>query len=147
MGFTLRAALACLRLEASVLVAELVPAVARWARGPLSTLFEDSLDDPRVELRLEDVNRTIQLGQAQYDAILLDVDNGPDGLTWRANDCLYHRGGLKRARHVMTLIVSPIMESAVIEVRTASGIEIAIISVERQLRGTRESSSRSARPQ
>jgi spermidine synthase len=101
MGFTLRAALRCLGPEASVVVAEVVPAVASWARGPLSPLFAGSLDDPRVELRLEDVNRTIQSGAAQYDAILLDVDNGPDGLTRRANDRLYDRAGLKRARHAL----------------------------------------------
>ncbi|HJW78364.1 MAG TPA: hypothetical protein VJ526_07370, partial [Beijerinckiaceae bacterium] len=78
MGVTLRAALDRLGPEARVVVAELVPAVAAWARGALSHLFEGSLEDPRVELRLEDVSRAIQSGQAQYDAILLDVDNGPE---------------------------------------------------------------------
>jgi spermidine synthase len=97
MGFTLRGALDGLGPEASVIVAELVPAVADWARGPLSPLFAGSLDDPRVELRLEDVNRTIQSGPAQFDAILLDVDNGAQGLTQRANDRLYDIWGLRRA--------------------------------------------------
>jgi spermidine synthase len=101
MGFTLRAALEGLGRQASVVVAELVPAVAAWARGPLSNLFAGSLDDPRVELRVEDVSRAIQSGPAQYDAILLDVDNGPEGLTRRTNDRLYDIWGLKRARYAL----------------------------------------------
>ena len=101
MGFTLRAALDGLGAEANVVVAELVPAVAAWARGPLAKLFAGSLDDPRVELRLEDVSRSIQSGPAQYDAILLDVDNGPEGLTRRANDRLYDMWGLRRARYAL----------------------------------------------
>ena len=101
MGFTLRAALDGLGSEAGVVVAELVPAVAAWARGPLAKLFAGSLDDPRVELRLEDVSRSIQSGPAQYDAILLDVDNGPEGLTRRANDRLYDMWGLRRARYAL----------------------------------------------
>jgi spermidine synthase len=101
MGFTLRGALDGLGPEASVIVAELVPAVADWARGPLSPLFAGSLDDPRVELRLEDVNRTIQSGPAQFDAILLDVDNGAQGLTQRANDRLYDIWGLRRALYAL----------------------------------------------
>ena len=101
MGFTLRAALDELGPRASVVVAELVPAVAAWARGPLSGLFAGSLDDPRVELRVEDVSRSIQAGPAQYDAILLDVDNGPEGLTQPANDRLYDIWGLRRARYAL----------------------------------------------
>ena len=101
MGFTLRAALGALGPQASVVVAELVPAVAAWARGPLSNLFAGSLDDPRLELRVEDVSRTIQSGPAQFDAILLDVDNGPEGLTRRSNDRLYDVWGLKRARYAL----------------------------------------------
>jgi spermidine synthase len=75
--------------------------VTAWARGPLSELFAGSLDDPRVELRVEDVSRAIQSGPAEYDAILLDVDNGPEGLTRRANDRLYDIWGLKRARFAL----------------------------------------------
>ena len=101
MGFTLRAALGALGPGARVVVAELVPAVADWARGPLSHLFGDSLDDPRVELRLENVGRSIQSGRAQYDAILLDVDNGPQGLALRSNDSLYDVWGLRRARFAL----------------------------------------------
>ncbi|GEP01606.1 hypothetical protein [Methylobacterium haplocladii] len=98
MGFTLGAALDGLGPEASVVVSELVPSVAAWARGPLSHLFAGSLDDPRVAIRVEDVNRSIQAAPAAYDAILLDVDNGPEGATRRANDRLYDAWGLKRAR-------------------------------------------------
>lgn len=98
MGFTLRAALDALGPAAQVVVAELVPGVAQWAQGPLSHLFGDSLADPRVQLRIEDVNRVIQSGPAQYDAILLDVDNGPEGLSREANDALYDMAGLGDAR-------------------------------------------------
>ncbi|MDB5590069.1 hypothetical protein [Enterovirga sp.] len=101
MGFTLKAALDALGPNSKVVVAELVPAVAAWARGPLAHVFGGSLDDPRVELRVEDVNRTIQSGPAQFDAILLDVDNGPEGLTRRTNDRLYDEWGLGRARFAL----------------------------------------------
>jgi spermidine synthase len=101
MGFTLRAALDALGPSAQIVVSELVPAVVAWARGPLAHLFSGSLDDPRVEVRVEDVARSIQSGPAQYDAILLDVDNGPEGLTRRANDHLYGIWGLKRARFAL----------------------------------------------
>lgn len=98
MGFTLRAALGALGPQARVVVAELVPAVVAWARGPLSHVFGDCLDDPRVEIREGDVNRVIQSGPEAWDAILLDVDNGPRGLVSRSNDRLYDSWGLKRAR-------------------------------------------------
>ena len=101
MGFTLRAALDALGPAAQVVVAELVPGVAQWAQGPLSHLFGDSLADPRVQLRIEDVNRVIQSGPAQYDAILLDVDNGPQPLTRWSNNRLYDAWGLRRARFAL----------------------------------------------
>ena len=101
MGFTLGAALEALGPGAWVVVSELIPAVTAWARGPLAHLFEGNLDDPRVELRVEDVNRAIQSGPAQYDAILLDVDNGPEGLTSKSNDRLYDVQGLRRARFAL----------------------------------------------
>ncbi|SFL17320.1 spermidine synthase [Methylorubrum salsuginis] len=98
MGFTLRAALRELGPEAKIVVAELVPAVAAWARGPLAEVFRGCLDDPRVEVREIDVNRLVQAGAEAWDAILLDVDNGPEGLMRRANDRLYDEWGLKRAQ-------------------------------------------------
>lgn len=97
MGFTLRAALDALGPQAEIVVAELMPAVIAWARGPLAHLFAGSLDDPRLDLVEADVNRLIQSGPARFDAILLDVDNGPRGMIRRANDRLYDGWGLKRA--------------------------------------------------
>lgn len=98
MGFTLRAALAELGTDATVTVAELVPSVVAWARGPMADVFGGSLDDPRVSIHQGDVGRLIRSGGAGYDAIMLDVDNGPEGLTRKANDSLYDRAGLKAAR-------------------------------------------------
>ena len=98
MGFTLRAALAVLGSDAEVVVAELVPAVVTWARGPLAPIFGESLADPRVALVVADVAGLIGQARSRYDAILLDVDNGPDGLTHAANDRLYHGKGLDAAR-------------------------------------------------
>lgn len=98
MGFTLRAALAALPPDARVTVAELVPAVVAWARGPMAEIFGTSLTDPRVDLREGDVGELIRARRAAYDAIVLDVDNGPDGLTRAANDGLYDAGGLHAAR-------------------------------------------------
>lgn len=97
MGFTLRAALAVLGPQANVTVVELVPAILAWARGPMAELFGGSLTDPRVELREADVVRTIAAERARYDAILLDVDNGPEGLTRKSNDALYDLNGLRAA--------------------------------------------------
>ncbi|MFG5117924.1 spermidine synthase [Methylorubrum sp. POS3] len=98
MGFTLRAALGHLPLKAAVTVAEIVPAVLAWARGPMAELTGPCLDDPRVAIREADVAAVIAERGNAYDAILLDVDNGPDGLTRVANDRLYDAGGLAAAR-------------------------------------------------
>lgn len=98
MGFTLNAARDALGKDANITVAELVPAVVAWARGPLAELFKGALDDPRVTIHVGDVAPLIASGRAAYDAILLDVDNGPDGLTRAANDALYHHSGLGAAR-------------------------------------------------
>jgi spermidine synthase len=97
MGFTLRAALTVLGPKARVTVAELVPAVVAWARGPLAKLSGDSLADPRVHIHEGDVGDLIRAGKAAYDAILLDVDNGPAGMTRKANDGLYDAKGLRAA--------------------------------------------------
>jgi len=98
MGFTLRAALDALGDDARITVAELVPAVVAWARGPMAGVFGQSLDDPRVTIREADVRQLIGAEKASYDAILLDVDNGPEGLTRKANDDLYGAKGLAAAR-------------------------------------------------
>ena len=97
MGFTLRAALAILGPEARVTVVELVPGIIDWARGPMATLAAGCLDDPRVDLVIGDVTGTIAATAGCYDAILLDVDNGPDGLTRAANDQIYSTAGLASA--------------------------------------------------
>jgi spermidine synthase len=101
MGFTLRAALASLGPDAGVTVAELVPAVIAWAHGPMSDVFGASLADSRVSLREADVGELIRSGASAFDAILLDVDNGPDGLTRKANDALYGLAGLRAARRAL----------------------------------------------
>jgi spermidine synthase len=98
MGFTLRAALGALDASARITVAELVPEIIEWARGPMTDLAAGCLDDPRVTLIMDDVVNVIAAGHGGYDAILLDVDNGPDGLTAAANDRLYNRQGLDAAR-------------------------------------------------
>jgi spermidine synthase len=97
MGFTLRAALTVLDTQARITVAELVPAVVVWARGPMAKLSGDSLNDPRVRLHEGDVGDLIGFARSEYDAILLDVDNGPHGMTRKANDRLYDLKGLRAA--------------------------------------------------
>lgn len=97
MGFTLRAALERLGPKAEVVVAELVPAVVAWARGPMAEVFGDSLTDPRAKIREGDVGAIIAEARDAWDAILLDVDNGPDGLTRASNDGLYTAAGLRIA--------------------------------------------------
>ena len=97
MGFTLRAAQATLGAQARIVVAELVPAVAVWARGPLAEVFGASLNDPRVRIQEADVGELIRQERSAFDAILLDVDNGPAGLTRTANDGLYDAAGLRAA--------------------------------------------------
>lgn len=101
MGFTLRAALAELPADARVTVGELVPSVVAWARGPMADVFDGCLDDTRVTIREGDVGRLIQAATGEYDAILLDVDNGPEGLTRKANDNLYSVVGLRAARRAL----------------------------------------------
>ena len=97
MGFTLRAALDLLGPAASVDVAELVPAVVSWVRGPLSHLSGAALADARVHVHEADVAQVVQAARGAYDAILLDVDNGPEGLTRSSNEALYGSVGLRHA--------------------------------------------------
>ena len=97
MGFTLRAALDLLSRDAVVVVAELLPAVVEWNRGPLGPLANHPLDDPRVTVAPGDVAVTVRTSRAGFDAILLDVDNGPDAFTSQGNARLYDDGGLSAA--------------------------------------------------
>jgi spermidine synthase len=98
MGFTLAAALTVLGPDARVTVAELVPAVIVWARGPLAHIVGASLTDPRVSLHEGDVGEVIAAAPSAFDAIMLDVDNGPQGLSRAENDSLYAPAGLAAAR-------------------------------------------------
>lgn len=102
MGFTLRAALGALGANARATVAEIVPEIIDWARGPMAALTAGCLDDARVNIVIGDVATAIGGGGTQYDAILLDVDNGPEGLTRSANDGLYSAQGLANARAALT---------------------------------------------
>ncbi|EJL26447.1 spermidine synthase [Novosphingobium sp. AP12] len=102
MGFTLRAALRVLGPDAEVTVAEIVPEIIEWARGPMRGHTNGCLDDPRVILVNDDVAMLIGTAREAYDAILLDVDNGPEGLTRRLNDDLYGENGLKAAMDALT---------------------------------------------
>lgn len=97
MGFTLAAALQVLGVQSRVEVAELIPAVVAWNRDPLGPLAGQPLDDPRVTVREGDIARLLTAGSQAYDAILLDVDNGPEGLTRKQNDWLYDTEGLNAA--------------------------------------------------
>lgn len=98
MGFTLRKAQALLRPDARIVVAELVPGIVTWARGPLVPVFKGCLDDERVEVIQDDVGKVIGGAKGAYDAILLDVDNGPEGLSRPGNDRLYSAKGLAAAK-------------------------------------------------
>ena len=98
MGFTLRAALKALGRDARVTVAEIVPEIIDWARGPMIELMAGCLDDRRVDLVIGDVGEVIAAARGSYDAILLDVDNGPDGLSREGNDGLYSLRGLGVAK-------------------------------------------------
>ena len=101
MGFTLRAALAGLPKDAKVTVAELVPEVIAWGRGHLAGLYGACLDDPRVTLVQGDVADLLRDAKPPYDLILMDVDNGPDGLNREANDGLYSVAGLAVMRRAV----------------------------------------------
>ncbi|TAJ70910.1 MAG: hypothetical protein EPO51_15460 [Phenylobacterium sp.] len=94
MGFTLRAALADLPKDGRIVVAELVPEVIAWAGSHLAPLYGDSLSDPRARIVQGDVADRLAEAKPPYDLILMDVDNGPDGLNRDANDSLYSLHGL-----------------------------------------------------
>lgn len=101
MGYTAAAALRHLAPDDRVVVAELVPAVIDWNRGPLGHLAGHPLQDERVTVQEGDVARLLRESREAYDAILLDVDNGPQGLTRKGNIWLYQREGLQAARRAL----------------------------------------------
>jgi spermidine synthase len=102
MGYTLAAALRNLATQGHVVVAELLPALVEWNRGPLAHLAGRPLDDPRVTVHIGDVGDVIQGHKAAFDAILLDVDNGPRGLTRGGNSRLYSQDGLAASFRALT---------------------------------------------
>ena len=97
MGYTTAAALHRLRADGRLVVAELAPAVVRWNRGLLADLAGRPLENDRVTVREVDVAQILKVERQAYDAILMDVDNGPQGLTRKGNDWLYSRAGLDAA--------------------------------------------------
>lgn len=101
MGFTLSAALACLPADAEVVVAELVPGVVAWNCDRLGGCAGNPLRDPRVRVEAEDVGRLIRGASGAFDAILLDVDNGPEALTHPDNGGLYSLEGLHAAYNAL----------------------------------------------
>ena len=98
MGFTLRAALEVVAADAEITVAELYSAVVDWNRGPLAALASAPLDDPRVRVVVGDVLSLLNPSSGPWDAVLLDVDNGPEAFTTPTNRQLYTVAGLRRAR-------------------------------------------------
>lgn len=97
LGFTLRAALRSLPADAKVVVAEIVPAVVVWNRNPEFQLASESLRDPRVEIREQDVAAVLDSSRDEFDAIMLDVDNGANALVTVDNSRLYQNAGIRSA--------------------------------------------------
>ncbi|MCM2973286.1 spermidine synthase [Larsenimonas suaedae] len=102
MGFTLAAALKSLPDHAEVVVAELVPGVVDWNRGPLGSAAGHPINDPRCRILIEDVVTVLEQSPGEFDAIMLDVDNGPEGLTRKDNDRLYNAQGLETIQRALT---------------------------------------------
>jgi|TARA_B110000503_G_C7087723_1_gene388063 spermidine synthase len=94
MGYTLAAALKTVTLNSQVTVAELIPEVVVWNQGPLGNCANNPLQDPRTKVHIGDVRELLNIRQPTFDAILLDVDNGPEGLTQKGNDSIYSLQGL-----------------------------------------------------
>jgi spermidine synthase len=101
MGFTLAAALRAVGPDAEVTVAELIPEVVEWNRGPLGECSGRPLDDPRTQVHLGDVAKLLRRSPGRFDVIALDVDNGPEGLTRDGNDWLYSPAGVAAAEQAL----------------------------------------------
>lgn len=135
MGFTLSAARTAFPNPAAIVVAELVPQVVAWARGPLAEIVGDALDDPRVSIEIADVHDVIVAAHEPYDAILLDVDNGPDGLIHLANERLYCNWGLRAAYAAlhpggMLAVWSAYPDAAFGERLRKAGYQVEVLTVE-----------------
>lgn len=98
LGYTLRATLDLLPADATVVVAELIPAIVDWHRGPLAALADKPIADPRVHVEIKDVIATLRSSPGRFDAILLDIDNGPEAFTESSNAGLYHDRGIATIR-------------------------------------------------
>ena len=101
MGFTLAAALQIVGRESEVTVAELIPEVIDWNRGPLGEISGHPLADPRTRVYLGDVGKLLRQKKASYDVIALDIDNGPEGLTKSSNDWIYSEQGIAAAQDAL----------------------------------------------
>ena len=135
MGFTLGSALDTLPRDAKIIVAELVPKILTWARGPLAHIFGTTLSDPRVSIEMADIHDVIVREAERFDAILLDVDNGPDGLIHLANERLYCNWGLRAAHGALRpggvlAIWSAYRDDAFVERLVAAGFEVDEISID-----------------
>lgn len=135
MGFTLGAALNALPHNARITVAELVPKVVTWARGPLAYIFGTKLADPRVVIEMTDVHDMIVRNAGRFDAILLDVDNGPDGLIHIANERLYCNWGLRAANAALKpggilAIWSAYRDAAFVDRLSAADFDVEEIAIE-----------------
>ena len=150
MGFTLRATLDVLPPDATVVVAELVPAVVEWNRGPLGPLAGHPLKDRRVQVDVGDVAATLRASRQRFDAVLLDVDNGPAAFTASHNTRLYDdarsgrgaRGaqGRRRAGGVVGLGGSTVRTALAPRRLHGPGGARPRTAEERAARGTRSSS-------
>jgi spermidine synthase len=130
LGFTLRETLRHLAADATVLVAELVPAVIAWNRNPAHRLAADVIDDPRVEIVTADVAEVLAASRSRFDCIMLDVDNGASGLTAAGNDGLYGELGLGTARAALRPRGRLAVWSAGADPRFAARLEAAGFDVE-----------------
>ncbi|MDQ3069686.1 MAG: hypothetical protein M3R55_08155 [Acidobacteriota bacterium] len=139
MGFTLRATLDLMPPGATVTVAELIPAVVEWNRGVLGPLAGDPLTDPRVRIELADVGDVLRRRRAAFDAILLDVDNGPESFTSAPNGALYDNAGVAAAHAALkdagTLAVWSAWEDRKFEQRLRHyGFEVKVERVRARLK-------------
>jgi spermidine synthase len=144
MGFTLAATLSKLDPDAEVVVSELVPEVVSWSRGVLGELAKYPLRDPRVTVRAIDVAQLLKRERSRYDAILLDVDNGPEALPQSGNSWLYGRAGLAAALAALRAdgllaVWSAGADAAFSERLRAAGFEVEEVEVRARgyKRGTR----------
>ena len=139
MGFTLRATLDVLPATATVVVAELVAGVVEWNRGPLGALAGDPLKDPRTRVEVGDVADLLRASRRRFDAVLLDVDNGPDAFTTSGNTWLYGDKGLAVIRSALvengTLAVWSAREDRRFEQRLRyAGFAVEVVRVRARLK-------------